>query len=245
MATRLRCSLGYRAPMRVAAIVLAAGRGERLGANVPKAFVCLAGRSLVARSIEALTAVPEIDLVVPVLPADELERWARQATERLTSPRLAAPVAGGAQRQDSMAAGLAALPDDVAFVAVHDAARPLVRPADVSRVIAVARAHGAALLVGPISDTVKRVCGDVVEATLERATLRSAQTPQVARIDWLREGIAKAQADGVIATDDAQLLERLGLPVHVVEGDPGNRKITHADDLAAAEAELRRRGELA
>ena len=85
--------------------------------------------------------------------------------------------------------------------------------------------------------------GPGLGVTLDRDALRAAQTPQVVRIDWLREGLAKALADGFIATDEAQLVERLGLVVHIVEGDPSNRKITHADDLAFAEAELRRRGE--
>lgn len=231
--------------MRVAALVLAAGRGERLGASTPKAFVQLAGRSLLARSLAALEATPEIDLVLPVLPAGDLARFEALHVELSGSPKRLAPVAGGAERQDSMAAGLAALPADVTFVAVHDAARPLVRPRDVSRVVEAARAHGAALLVGPVTDTIKRVRDGVVEATLDRETLRSAQTPQVARRDWLLQGLARARAEGVIATDDAGLLERIGLPVHAIEGDPGNRKITHADDLAWAEAELRRRGEAA
>lgn len=235
--------LGYGALMRAAALVLAAGRGERLGRSEPKAFVLLAGRSLLGRSLAALDAVDEIDLVVPVIPREALRYWQATESERAALGKVASPAFGGAERQDSLAAGLRTLPSDVEWVAVHDAARPLVQPSDVSRAIACARAHGAAILVGPVTDTVKRVRGDVIEATLDRSALRSAQTPQVVRTDWLREALAKATADGFVATDEAQLVERLGLAVRVVEGDPGNRKITHADDLAFAEAELRRRGE--
>jgi len=227
--------------MRTAALVLAAGRGERLGSALPKAFVPLAGRSLLARSLEALASVPEIDLVVPVVAAEALDRFAALAAERAGIPKLAAPVPGGRERQDSMAAGLAALPSDVGWVAVHDAARPLVRARDVSRVIAAARATGAALLVTPVTDTVKRVRGGVVLETPDRAECFAAQTPQVFRAELLREALEKARAEGVLATDDAQLVERLGVAVHAVEGDPSNRKITRPEDLAWAELELARR----
>lgn len=227
--------------MRIAALVLAAGRGERLRSALPKAFVPLAGRSLLARSLEALARVSEIDLVVPVVAADEMDRFAAGAAERAGLPKLAPPVAGGRERQASMAAGLAALPPDVMLVAVHDAARPLVRAADVSRVIAAARESGAALLVTPVIDTVKRVRGGVVLDTPERAEHYAAQTPQVFRVELLREALEKARADGVVATDDAQLVERLGVVVRAVEGDPTNRKITRPEDLAWAELELARR----
>lgn len=227
--------------MRTAALVLAAGRGERLRSALPKAFVLLAGRSLLARSLEALARVPEIDLVVPVIAADELPRFTALAAERSGIPKLAPPVPGGRERQDSMAAGLAALPPDVAFVAVHDAARPLVRVGDVTRVIAAARESGAALLVTPVTDTVKRVRGGLVVATPPRSECVAAQTPQVFRTDLLREALEKARAGGFVATDDAQLVERLGVPVRAVEGDPSNRKITRPEDLALAELELARR----
>jgi len=227
--------------MRTAALVLAAGRGERLGSALPKAFVPLAGRSLLARSLAALAAVPEIDLVIPVVAADALERFAALAAERAGIPKLATAVPGGSERQDSMAAGLAALPPDVAWVAVHDAARPLVRAHDVARVIAAAYASGAALLVTPVTDTVKRVRHGVVLETPDRAECFAAQTPQVFRTELLREALEKARAEGVLATDDAQLVERLGVAVRAVEGDPTNRKITRPEDLAWAELELTRR----
>ncbi|HVP30641.1 MAG TPA: 2-C-methyl-D-erythritol 4-phosphate cytidylyltransferase [Myxococcota bacterium] len=227
--------------MRIAALVLAAGRGERMRSALPKAFVPLAGRTLLARSLAAMACVPEIDLVVPVVAADALERFAALAPERAGIAKLGAAVAGGRERQDSMAAGLAALPPDVGFVAVHDAARPLVRAADVTRVVAAARETGAALLVTPVTDTVKRVRGGLVVETPERSECFAAQTPQVFRLDLLREALAKARAEGVVATDDAQLVERLGGAVRAVEGDPTNRKITRPADLAWAELELARR----
>jgi 2-C-methyl-D-erythritol 4-phosphate cytidylyltransferase len=222
--------------MRVAALVLAAGRGERLGAPIPKAFLPLAGRPLVVRAIEALAARPEVERIVPVLPAADLARFAALDRDFAGAAKLAEPVAGGAERQDSMRAGLAALPEGIALVAVHDAARPLVRPEDVGRVIAAAARTGAALLAVPVRDTLKRVCEGRVAATLPRAECWAAQTPQVFRTTLLREALAKADADGFVATDDAQLVERLGAPVEVVEGDATNLKITWPEDVALAEA---------
>jgi 2-C-methyl-D-erythritol 4-phosphate cytidylyltransferase len=228
--------------MSVAALVLGAGRGERLGTDAPKAFVPLLGRPILLHALQALAACPALDRLVPVVAAADLPRLERWRSELEAIPRLAAAVAGGAERQDSVRAGLRSLPAEVGLVAVHDAARPLVRPEDVSRVLAVAREHGAALLAVPVRDTLKRVRGDRVVETPPRDECWAAQTPQVFRRDWLEEALAKAEADGFLGTDDAQLVERLGLPVRVVAGDPRNLKITLPEDLAVAEAWLRERG---
>jgi 2-C-methyl-D-erythritol 4-phosphate cytidylyltransferase len=225
--------------MRVAALVLAAGRGTRLGASLPKAFVPVAGRPAVARAIEALAACAAIEVVVPVVPGAELSRFARLAAAELSHLSVLRPaVPGGAERQDSVRAGLAALPEDVGWVAVHDAARPLVRAVDVARVVAAARRSGAALLAVPLRETLKRVRGGRVVETPPRSECWAAQTPQVFRVDLLREALAKAEADGFLGTDDAQLVERIGVAVEVVEGDPRNLKITVPGDLAVAEAWL-------
>ena len=239
--------------MRVAALVLAAGRGERIGAAEPKAFVALAGRPLVVHAIEALAACDAIDAIVPVLPGERLVDAAGWSLDAAARRKLRAPVAGGAERQDSMRAGLASLPADAALVAVHDAARALVRPADVARVVAAAARGGAALLAVPVRDTLKQVRSDAarggdraaaphVVRTVPRDGLWAAQTPQVFRVALLREALEKAEADGFRGTDDAQLVERLGAPVEIVEGDAGNLKITWPADLAWAEAALALRG---
>lgn len=229
--------------MSTAALVLAAGRGERLGAGLPKAFVPLAGVPLVVRALAALAAAPEVDRVVPVVPRGGRERWAALEGALRGIPKLAEAVEGGAERQDSVRAGLACLPAGVTLVAVHDAARALVRPQDVSRVVAAARRYGAALLAVRARDTIKRVRDGLVVGTPPRAECWVAQTPQVFRAELLREALAKAEAEGFVGTDDAQLVERLGVPVHVVEGHPSNVKITEPGDLAAAEAWLAARGE--
>jgi len=229
--------------MSVAALVLAAGRGERLAADLPKAFVPLAGKPLLVHSILAMAQVPEVRWVVPVLGENDRVHYAALAGELSGVSGLLEPVTGGVERQDSMRAGLAALPDDVKWVAVHDAARPLVLPSDVSKAIAMAQENGAACLAAPVRDTVKRVVDGKVVETPARAELYAAQTPQIFRRDWLVEAVDKAATANLLGTDDAQLIEELGKDVWIVEGSPDNIKITLPDDLLFGEAILRGRRE--
>jgi len=236
-------SLGYPAAMRVAALVLGAGRGERLGEAIPKAFVPLCGMPLLIRALAAMTAAPEIDIAVPIVARADLPRLKALEPELTSIRSLLAPVIGGDQRQDSMMAGLAALPSDVAFVAVHDAARPLVAREAIGRVVAAARRSGAAILAIPVRDTIKRVREGRIVETPNRLECYAAQTPQVFRIEVLREALEKALAEGFVGTDDAEIVERIGVPVTVVSGDPSNIKITVRADLVAAEHWLRDRGD--
>jgi 2-C-methyl-D-erythritol 4-phosphate cytidylyltransferase len=227
--------------MTTAALVVAAGRGERLRADLPKAFVSLAGRALVVHALEAVASCRAVDRVVPVVASQDFERFAALASELERVPKLVSPVAGGPERQDSVRAGLRALPPEIEWVAVHDAARPLVGASDVARVIDAARETGAALLATPVGDTIKRVSEGCVVETPVREECWAAQTPQVFRVELLREALAKAGAQGFRASDDAQLVERLGVTVRVVEGDPANLKVTWPGDLVLAEDRLRRR----
>ena len=227
--------------MRVAALVLGAGQGERLGHPLPKAFVPLAGRSLLAHAAEALARTPEVDWIIPVLPEAALAELDAALGAVAADPKLAAAVAGGWERQDSVRAGLRALPPEVTLVAVHDAARALVRPAAVSRVIQAAEVSGAALLAVPAADTIKRVVGGRIVESPPRSECWAAQTPQVFRREWLEQGLEKAAAEGFVATDCAQLVEALGMEVTIVEGDPDNLKITHPVDLILAEQILHER----
>jgi 2-C-methyl-D-erythritol 4-phosphate cytidylyltransferase len=221
--------------MSVAALVLAAGRGERLGSAVPKAFVPLAGRPLLVHAVESLCAAGIIETLVPVVAPGELARIDALAAELAAYSGVAPAVVGGAERQDSMRAGMAALGPEVEWVAVHDAARPLVRPADVRRVVEAAQRDGAAILAVPVRDTIKRVRGSRIVETPPRLECYAAQTPQVFRVALLREAMEKACADGFVGTDDAELVERMGVRVSVVEGDRSNFKVTDASDLAEAE----------
>jgi 2-C-methyl-D-erythritol 4-phosphate cytidylyltransferase len=222
--------------MRAAALVLAAGKGVRLGEPIPKAFVRLGGKTLLERSLETLCRVPLLCRVVPVLPPDDV--GASLAAVVSGADKLAEPVPGGARRQDSVAAGLASLPDDIEWVAVHDAARCLVSVEEVEAVLRGAQETGAAILARPSPDTLKLVRDGVIVSTPERSACWAAQTPQVFRVGLLREGLEKAKAEGFTATDDAQLVERSGISVRIVEGRASNLKITHPADLAVAEALL-------
>jgi 2-C-methyl-D-erythritol 4-phosphate cytidylyltransferase len=219
-----------------AAILLCAGRGERLGAGVEKALAPLAGRPLFAWSLEALERCVAVDGVVVVGPVRRLQE--ALAATGLGAGKVVAWTEGGRERQDSVARGLRALPAGFDLVAVHDAARALVTPELVARVVADAVAHGAAIAAVPLADTLKRVSLGRIEDTVPRAALWCAQTPQVFRREWLEAAHGQVRA---AATDDAALVEALGHPVHVTEGDALNLKITTAQDLALAEAWLVRR----
>jgi 2-C-methyl-D-erythritol 4-phosphate cytidylyltransferase len=225
--------------MRVAALVLGAGRGDRLGEAVPKAFVALCGKPLLVRALAAMAAAPEIDIVMPIVGRSDLSRLKALEPELASIPGLLPPVIGGAERQDSMMAGLAALPSDVGIVAVHDAARPLVASDAISRVVDAARNSGAAILAIPVRETIKRVREGLIVETPSRLECYAAQTPQVFRVEVLREALEKAAAEAFIGTDDAEIVERIGVPVTVVSGDPSNIKITDRADLITAERWLR------
>lgn len=224
--------------MSVAAILLCAGRGERLGADVPKAAVPLAGRPLFAWSLGTLQRCGCVDAIVVVGPSRTLRELL--AAAGLAAPKVVAWVEGGAERQHSVARGLAALPADCDLVAVHDSARALVGGPVVERAVAAAREHGAAIAAVPLADTLKRVEAGVIHGTPSRAGLWCAQTPQVFRRDWLEAAHAAA---GAVATDDAALVEALGHAVHVAQGDALNFKVTTPGDLALAERWLAGRGE--
>lgn len=225
-----------RAPDFVAILVMA-GSGERLGAGVPKAFVPIAGAPMWRRAADVLAGTPGCRRVVLVAPADRVARLVAEA-QGLAAPVRVVP--GGARRQDSVRMGLAAAAGAAAVVAVHDAARPFVTRETVAEVVRAAAIHGAAIAAVPVRDTLKRVRDDgTVEGTVERAGLWHAQTPQAFRADLLRRAHELAEEQGLGVTDDASIVEALGLaPVRVVRGDPWNVKITEPPDLRAAEALL-------
>ncbi len=218
---------------RVAAIIPAAGSGVRFGAQIPKAFIELDGISLLTRSAVAMSRVA--DVIIVAAPSDELELASQQLTNVDAEVHI---VAGGNARQDSIANALAVLPDDVQFVLVHDAARPLV-PVEVTNRVLSELQNGAVAVIPvlPIADTIKRVDAqnNVIE-TVDRNQLRRVQTPQ----GFTRETLHHAYADPtVVATDDAGLMEVLGIPVLTVAGDELAMKVTTAHDLQIASALLR------
>jgi 2-C-methyl-D-erythritol 4-phosphate cytidylyltransferase len=220
----------------VVAIVPAAGGGDRLGLGVPKAFVDLDGEPIFRRAVRAaLSSAVVSSVVVAVPPGFEAE--AHAALEAV-GPH--AVVAGGSSRQSSVRIALAIVAETVDVVVCHDAARPFAMPELFDAVVAgVGEADGAVPGV-PIADTVKRVRDDVVTATESRDGLVAIQTPQAFRASVLREAHRRAEHARLDFTDDAAVLEWAGFRVRVVPGDPNNFKVTTAEDLARAEAVLRR-----
>ena len=221
--------------MSITAILLCAGRGDRLGAAVHKALAPLAGRPLFTWSLEALERTPAIERIVVVGPVQRMREML--AASGLRPGKIAAWSEGGRERQDSVARGLQVLPEDTTLVAIHDCARALVTPELIGRVVADALQHGAAIAAVPLADTLKRGTLGAVETTVPRQGLWCAQTPQVFRREWIEAGHAAAAHR---ATDDAALVEALGHRVHLTPGGPLNLKITTPQDLELAEAWLTR-----
>lgn len=225
------------------ALVVAAGRGERLRADGPKAFVPLGGRPMIAWSLDAFAAVPEVRRVVVAVPpgwtpADRPEREALEG---------AIVCEGGAERSMSVRNALAATegPDDEAIL-VHDAARPLITPDLIERMIAAVTgsgAHSAAVAAAPVTDTIRLVdgAGNAI-GTPDRTTLRAVQTPQAFKRETLAAALSLGEADLASATDDAALVERLGIKVALIDAPPENIKVTNPTDIRLAELLLAERG---
>lgn len=231
--------------MSVAAIIVAAGRGMRVGGPIPKQFQALAGKSVLARTLDVFLSHGAVDLVQPVIYGQDRHLFETSLAPLATASldRLAAPIPGGETRQQSVRNGLEALAEaDQApsIVLVHDAARPFVCPALIDRAVAAGRAHGAAVPGVPVTDTIKVVRDDGgVASTPPRQALRAIQTPQAFAFDALLKAHRAATAAGLdMFTDDGALAEWAGLPVTVFEGESGNTKLTDAADFAEAERRL-------
>lgn len=219
--------------MGVWAVLAAAGRGERLGSDRPKAFARLGGRPLLAESLERLEGSDWIEFIVIAAPA-EWEEPAILLSEELGAGKVSSVVTGGASRSESVREALAEVADDAAVVLVHDAARPLLPEDVIERVLGPLNEGWDGVVPGlPLSDTVKRVEGDRVVETLPRGELVAVQTPQAFIASVLREALS---GDVSAASDCASLVEANGGRVKLVEGDPRLLKITSPEDLALVES---------
>jgi 2-C-methyl-D-erythritol 4-phosphate cytidylyltransferase len=219
----------------VAAVLAAAGSGERLGADRPKAFVRLGDRPLLAESLERLEESSWVDGIVIAAPPG-WEEPAILLAEELGCGKVNACVTGGSTRAESVRLALAEVPADAAVVLVHDAARPLLQDEVVERVLApLGEGWDGAVPALPLADTVKRVRGDEVVETLDRSELRTVQTPQAFVASVLRDAYSAASGD---ASDCASLVEARGGRVKVVPGDPRLLKVTDAADLERVAALL-------
>jgi 2-C-methyl-D-erythritol 4-phosphate cytidylyltransferase len=225
----------------LSAIIVAAGSSRRMGFN--KLFATIAGKPVIAHTIwafERSSSVTEIVIVAREDQHDEIRGLARAKGFK----KVRAIIAGGEHRQDSVRAGLDRLGDEAKYVAVHDAARPLVTPEQIDRVYAQCRVHGAATLAEPINDTIKRVDVDfVVAASVDRHQLYAMQTPQIFERGLIEEAYRAVYAGNVSVTDEVSAIERLGRKVVLVLNEDFNFKITYPRDLGLAELVLKQRAQ--
>lgn len=223
----------------VTVIFPAAGQGKRMQAGVNKVFLELAGKPILLQTLLKFSRCPVVDQLIVVVAAEEV-LFIRRALRGVSDLKPCRVVAGGTERQFSVANGLKMVDAATDIVLVHDAARPLVSQQTIENVIAEARRSGAAIAAVREKNTVKVVDSNgIVKKTPERAQLWEVQTPQGFKKELLEAAYQKAAQDDVLGTDDASLVERLGVPVKVVPGEYRNIKVTTPEDLLIVEAFLR------
>lgn len=213
-------------------MIVAGGRGERLGSETPKQFLDVSGKSVLARSVDAVWSCTKVNEIVVVVPESH-----KSAAARMLAGREVIIVSGGAERQDSVFAGLSAVSGQADLVLIHDGVRPFASRALIERVVAAAEKSGAAIPGLAIRETIKEAdpkTGKVI-CTVDRKSLFTVQTPQVFSRELIMEAHQRAQALGFYATDDAGLVEWMGREVTMVEGEENNIKITTPLDLQLAE----------
>jgi len=218
--------------MNVCAIIVGAGKGERLDAETPKSIVKLGDKPLVRWCVEAMAAVETITSIVVLAPSG-YEQQIEDILQGIDRPVIVKT--GGETRTDSVRIGVKSVAKSCNIVAIHDAARPLIKPSHILRVIIAAAEHGAAALATPVNDTLKRVEGECIISTQPRDNLWAVQTPQVFQRELLERAL-ELLSQGVFLSDDCALLERIGESVRVVRGDATNIKITYPEDIIIAEA---------
>lgn len=221
------------------AIIAAAGTGSRMASDQPKQFLQLAGTPIIFHTLGAFEQCESIQEVIVVLPAEEAAAFLTLAGKHGLR-KLSRVVPGGTTRADSVKRGLNAIrPATAGIVAVHDGVRPFVTVEEIEKVVAAAESGGAAILVGPVTDTIKQVGDGAVVTTLERRELRRALTPQCFRYELLRKAYEQVDVNDPSLTDESVLVEKIGARVSIVEGSSRNIKITTPQDLLIAEALLK------
>ncbi len=220
--------------MKAQAIIVAAGRGSRFGSDMPKQFLELKGKPILAHAVAAFEAHADIESVIIVGAEDWLFYIAEDIVGKYGLTKVQKIIPGGKERQDSVEAGLTALDDTSLPVLIHDGARPLVSAGVIDRVLAGMAEADACIPAVPLHDTIKRVQGREVVQTIDRETLRAVQTPQGFWPEALAGLLQQARTEALHVTDEASLTEHYGGRVHWVEGDPANLKITTTFDLKIA-----------
>lgn len=220
--------------MKVSAIIPAAGQGVRLGGKVPKQFLVLNGKPILAHTLEVFEKSGLVDSIILVVPAKDIDRTRSQWLNK--PPIVKKVVEGGEKRQDSVFNGFMALAPDTEIVLVHDGVRPFLTATMIRETIAAAIEHGAAITAIPVNDTIKQADDSgFVERTLEREKLWRVQTPQAFRYKLIKEAFEKANANSFYGTDEGSLIEYIQRPVKIISGSELNIKITRQEDLVLGE----------
>ncbi len=223
----------------VSVIIVAAGSGSRFGGNTPKQFLEINGKPIVVHTLQRFDECPVIDEIILVLPPTEILQTS-QVASKFGIKKLTKTISGGKNRAESVWNGFSQIePGTSEIVAVHDGARPLVSVDEITQTVEKAREKGAAILVAPVTDTIKEISSDgKITQTIDRQKLRRALTPQCFRYEILKRAFDE-NIISEIATDESFLVEKLGIEVSIVEGSARNIKITHKEDLILAEALLK------
>jgi 2-C-methyl-D-erythritol 4-phosphate cytidylyltransferase / 2-C-methyl-D-erythritol 2,4-cyclodiphosphate synthase len=223
--------------MKTIAIIPAGGSGKRLGTDVAKQYLCLNSLPVLVHTLNVFQKSDVVDDIVLVVPKDDLGSVRKQIIEKYGLTKVSAVVAGGNERQDSVRNGLGAVAQPCDLVIVHDGVRPFVTETMIVKAVKAAAEGGAASIGVPAKDTIKATTGEnIVTGTLPRQNLWQTQTPQVFQYDLLCKAFAKAEKDHYYGTDDASLVERIGVNVLMIAGSYENIKITTPEDLIVAEA---------
>ena len=223
------------------AIVLAAGEGRRLGGDTPKTYLPIAGRPLLLRTLDRMFSASSVKAVVVVVAAEQKARCeSLLSSDAALRDRRWLLQTGGATRQESARRGLEQVRTDAAIIIIHDAARPFVSAGLIDRCVEAAAEKQAVVVGLPVRDTIKSVSTDrCIQSTPERSTLWEIQTPQVFKRELIIDAHERAAREGVQVTDDATVVERIGTPVYVLEGERTNLKITLPEDVWLAETLIR------
>lgn len=227
--------------MKTLAIIPAGGAGRRMGGDVPKQFLPLAGIPVLVHTLRAFQRSPLIDEIFLVVPEADIPVVSRDIVDEYGLSKVTSVLAGGVERQHSVGNALLQVRDDHGIVLVHDGVRPFVTGEVIRRAVEAAREHGAAAVGLPVRDTVKAVsAAGVVMKTVDREGLWLTQTPQAFHRQVIRAAYEKAARDGFSGTDDCSLVERMGVSVRMIPGDHDNFKMTTPEDLALGEIIIRR-----
>jgi 2-C-methyl-D-erythritol 4-phosphate cytidylyltransferase len=228
--------------MKADAVIVSAGKGQRFIEGRKKQFFSLAGKPILAYTLDSFDACPLIRSILLVVGQEDQDYCLKEIVEKFQYKKVSQVTPGGKRRQDSVRNGLDALPADADIIVIHDGVRPFVTREMIEGSIRSAIRFGAAILAMPVKDTIKMAHPDgTVLKTLERESLYQAQTPQTFQASLIREAYLKAMQDGFVGTDDASLIERLGRKIHILPGSYTNIKITTPEDLMLAELILKMR----